>query len=378
MISEVGARDGEPPRIIKVLHVIPWLRQGGAEAMLANLVGAGDPRLRQHVHTIMPADDFFGLDPSQVTSGAGVRGRPSLRMVRELNASIALRRPDIVHAWMYHANFTTGLVSGRNHKTIWSIHNAGLTAANSKFQTRLVSALCAKASGRVPDRIVYVSRAVRIAHESAGYDPRKGEVIANGVDLARFRLRPIRPLSIDAPVKVALIGRYDPVKGHKFLIDVVARHPALKRFNLFFAGLGCDTSPDLRAAIDNAGLADRCEVSGPIQNIETVYAAADVVVLPSFAEALPMTVLEAAATGAVICASRVGELATIGIEPRFMFEPGDAAGCTAALSAAIAEVDAPTGAGARNHLIAERHSLNQTIGEYAALYASVLRAKRGD
>ena len=335
MISEVGARDGAPPRIIKVLHVIPWLRQGGAEAMLANLVRAGDPRLRHHVHTITPADDFFELDPELVTSGSGQRGWPSLRMLRELNATIKRQRPDIVHAWMYHANFVTGLVSGRNHKTVWSIHNAGLTAANSKLQTRLVSALCAKALGRVPDRIVYVSRAVRDAHETDGYDRRKGIVIANGVDLERFRLRPARTRSQKDTVKIALVGRYDPIKGHHFLIDVVARHPERHRIELTFVGQDCDTAPALTAAIERAGLRDRCTVAGAIRSIDDVYADADIIVLPSFAEALPMTVLEAAATGAVICASRVGELATIGIEPRFMFEPGDADGCGAALSAAI-------------------------------------------
>ena len=369
MMSECGARELALPRIIKVLHVIPWLKQGGAEAMLANLVRSGDGCVQHHIHTLLPADDFFGLDPARVTSGAGARGRLSLRLPRELNASIARQRPDIVHAWMYHANFAT-ILARRGHKTVWSIHNAGLT--NEKRLTRLVSALLAKASSRIPDRIVYVSHTVREAHEAAGYDRRMGVVIANGVDLDRFSPKPQRPLPPDAPVKVALIGRYDPVKGHKFLIDVVARHPARDRIKLFIAGLGCDTSPDLRAAIDTAGLADRCEVSGPIRNIEQVYAAADIVVLPSFAEASPMTILEAAASGAVICASRVGELGSIGLDQRFLFEPGDEAGCAAALSAAITERTAPTGVGARNRAIAERHGLGATVHNYEALYAELV------
>ncbi|MEQ1614450.1 MAG: glycosyltransferase [Hyphomicrobiaceae bacterium] len=369
MTCEKGALDVAMPRITKVLHVIPWLKQGGAEAMLANLVRYGDGRVQHHVHTLMPADNFFGLDPARVTSGTGARGRPSLRMALELNASIARQRPDIVHGWMYHANFMTILVR-RGHKVVWSIHNAGLT--NEKRTTRLVSAICAKASSRIPDRIVYVSQTVREAHEAAGYDPRRGQVIANGVDLDRFSLKPERPLSPDAPVRIALVGRYDPVKGHRFLIDVVARHPARSRIKLIFAGLGCDTSLDLRAAIENAGLADRCEVSGPIQSIETVYAAADVVVLPSFAEASPVTIFEAAASGAVICASRVGELVSIGLDQRFLFAPGDAAGCAASLSAAITERTAPTGVGARNRAIAERHGLGATVQNYEALYAELV------
>lgn len=372
MSAKIGARDGEVPGTIKVLHVIPWLRQGGAEAMLANLVRVGDSSVRHHVHTLLPADDFFGLDPAQVTSGAGRRGRPSLAMLRALNASIARHRPDVVHAWMYHANFMAMLAARGRHKTVWSIHNSGL--AFEKRTTRLVSAICAKASGRIPDRIVYVSHAVRAAHEAAGYDPVKGQVIANGVDLARFCLKPQRLLAADAPVKVALVGRYDPVKGHKFLIDVVARHPARDRIELIFAGLGCDTSVELRAAIDNAGLAERCAVSGPIRNIEAVYAAADIVALPSRAEASPMTILEAAASGAVICASRVGELGSIGLDERFLFAPDDEAGCAAALAAAIAERTEPTGVGARNRAIADRHSLSVTARSYEELYAEFLGA----
>lgn len=374
IVGEPGAIQASvPARGTNVLHLIPWLRQGGAEAMLAGLVHIGIPGVSHRIHTMMPAEDFFGIDPKIITSGSGRRGQPSLRLVAETRQAIGRLRPDIVHAWMYHANLASCFGIGQGQRTIWSIHNDGLTPANSKRSTRWVSATCARLSSLIPDRIVYVSQTVRDAHEADGYSKQPGIVIANGLDLQRFALAPAgtRTTIAGGRVKVLLAGRYDPIKGHHLLLDAVATHPERDRIDLVFAGRDCDTSVPLNAHIDRAGLRARCTVMPAVKAIETLYASADIVVLPSYAEAFPLTVLEAAACGRVICASRVGELAQLGLEPRFMFEPGDVSSCARALTAAIGEVDNDSGAGTRNRQIAERFGIEAAANAYLRIYAEV-------
>lgn len=232
--------------------------------------------------------------------------------------------------------------------------------------------LCARLSHRITDAIVYVTQSVREVHERAGYASTRGVVIGNGVDLQRFQPPARAPHVAGAPIGIALVGRYDPVKGHHFLVDVVARHPQRDRLRLVMVGRGCDEAPALRDHIVRVGLADQCSLRGAERAPEAIYAAADIVALPSFAEAFPVTLLEAAASGAVIIASRVGENDRLGLDQSCLFGAGDAAGCAEALSDAIAEIDRPTGMRERNRAIAERFSMMVVADSYRDLYRSLV------
>jgi glycosyltransferase involved in cell wall biosynthesis len=368
--SSVSVAESLDP--VRVLHVIPSLKQGGAESMLSGLIRSASPSFGHHVHSLLPANDFFGLDTAVLTSGTGRRGIPSLRMWRELSATLERFRPHLVHAWMYHANLATAVAAtGGGHRVIWSIHNGEIAAGHFKRSTRLVDGLCARLSWRVPDRIVYVSSSVREIHEASGYDPSRGVVIANGIDLRRFQLSKRAKRARDAPVVIALVGRYDPLKGHHFLLEVVASHPARDRIQLVFAGRGCDSSAALQRHVARAGLARQCRIYGAVRAIERIYAESDIVILPSFSEAFPVTLIEAAATGALIVASDVGEAGKLGFDQRLLFGPGDAAGCAAALLAAISDLATWEGRSLRNRRIAERFTVEGMTMQYQDLYRSI-------
>ena len=129
--SSVSVAESLDP--VRVLHVIPSLKQGGAELMLSGLIRSASPSFGHHVHSLLPANDFFGLDTAVLTSGTGRRGIPSLRMWRELSATLERFRPHLVHAWMYHANLATAVAAaGGGHRVIWSIHNGKIAAGHFK------------------------------------------------------------------------------------------------------------------------------------------------------------------------------------------------------------------------------------------------------
>ncbi|RME95896.1 MAG: glycosyltransferase, partial [Alphaproteobacteria bacterium] len=285
--------------VTSILHVIPSIDQGGAECTLSNIIRFAPQWEHHHVHTLTRLPNFFEIDPARVTTGTGQRGRFHPEIVWQLRKSIAELRPNVIHAWMYHANLASAVAAASGVPIIWSIHNDILLKEASKRGTRIVNRLCAGLSHIVPRRVVYVCEAVRETHERQGYAVGKGIVIPNGIDLARFdptRFRQCRhPISDGRPVTVALIGRYEPVKGHHFFVDVVARHPARERIRLHFIGRECDQATDLRAHLARVGLLESAVLSDAITDIERVYAESDIVVVPSLAEALPLTVLEASA-----------------------------------------------------------------------------------
>lgn len=362
-----------PPGSIRVLHLIPHLGQGGAEAALATLLAAPQPDIEHAVCTMIAAPQHFDVAQS-VLHGTGSRGSPSPALALHLRRALLEVRPHVLHCWMYHANLLSLASLGFGVRIIWSLHAERPNAF--KQMTRWVSAACARLSPILPDRIIYVAETARAYHEAAGYAAARGIVIPNGINTERFR-----PTTMPRPrhgmIRLGMVARYDPaVKGHHFLIEVLARHPLRSRLQIVFAGAGCDTAPELRDHLEAAGLLGQARLLGALTQIEQLYADLDLLVLPSRSEALPMSLLEGAATGLVVCASRVGDIPRLGLPEETLFEPDDAFGCARALEAAAALVRRPEVALRQRALIEARFGIDNVARRYAELYRGVAEARR--
>ena len=100
---------------------------------------------------------------------------------------------------------------------------------------------------------------------------------------------------------------------------------------------------DTRAAVERAGLGDRISVPGwvgPAQ-VEALLRAANILVLPSFSENLPMSVIEALAHGAAVVCTPVGALPEFIEHERtgLIVKPGDVEGLASALDRLIEDSD---------------------------------------
>jgi glycosyltransferase involved in cell wall biosynthesis len=97
-------------------------------------------------------------------------------------------------------------------------------------------------------------------------------------------------------------ARLHPQKGHTFLIAAAAEVPGV---TFAFAGDG-----PLRQALETQareqGVADRCVFLGERDDVPQLLAAADLVVLPSLFEGLPVSVLEAMAAERPVIATAIG------------------------------------------------------------------------
>jgi glycosyltransferase involved in cell wall biosynthesis len=113
-------------------------------------------------------------------------------------------------------------------------------------------------------------------------------------DAARARLE-VRP---DAYC-IAVVGRLSKEKGHRVLFEAVRGLDA----TLLVAGDG-----PLRDELREATRGLDVRFLGYVDDAREVFAAADVVAMPSLTEGLPLTALEALALGRCIVASAVGEL----------------------------------------------------------------------
>jgi len=97
-------------------------------------------------------------------------------------------------------------------------------------------------------------------------------------------------------------ARLHPQKGHAFLLSAVAGVPGA---TFVFAGDG-PLRAELEAQARERGVADRCVFLGERSDVPDLLAAADLVVLPSLFEGLPVVILEAMAAERPVIATAIG------------------------------------------------------------------------
>ena len=135
----------------------------------------------------------------------------------------------------------------------------------------------------------------QMMHASTYEDWPKLELTALGVDLSEFAPRPF----CQDPVHFEMIcvGRLAPVKGQHLLIEAIATLVAEGRqVRLRLAGDGPDRASLLRDA-EQRGLAEQVVFEGNVNQdrLKELYRRADAMVLSSFAEGLPVVLMEAMA-----------------------------------------------------------------------------------
>jgi glycosyltransferase involved in cell wall biosynthesis len=158
-------------------------------------------------------------------------------------------------------------------------------------------------------------------------------IACNGVGDAEFMPIPTRSDTAD----IICIGELRPVKGFDILLEALAK---LKRsgrvVRATIAGEGPDASKlkNLSEALDLAG---QIQFAGHLP-ARDAFAMGRIMVMPSRAESLPYVILEAAAAGLPIIATRVGGLADVfGPQSSRLVPPGDAAALAEAIGAALAD-----------------------------------------
>jgi glycosyltransferase involved in cell wall biosynthesis len=132
----------------------------------------------------------------------------------------------------------------------------------------------------------------------------KLRVVHCGVDPSRFR--PVQRRA-EGPAEILCVGRLVPEKGQGILLRAVAeltRRGVEAR--LTFIGDGPRRGALEKAAAE-AGIADRVTFAGAVgqDDIGRYYDAADVFCLPSFAEGVPVVLMEAMASGLPVLTTRI-------------------------------------------------------------------------
>jgi glycosyltransferase involved in cell wall biosynthesis len=135
-------------------------------------------------------------------------------------------------------------------------------------------------------------------------------------------------------VHILFLGRLGDRKGVPQLGEALHRMAAMPAWRATIAGDG-EVEASRRKAVEY-GLADRVDIPGwcDAKRVAELISTADILVLPSFSENLPLSVVEGMASGLAIVATPVGAVEDIIAdgETGLLVQPGDVDGLTEALT----------------------------------------------
>ena len=131
----------------------------------------------------------------------------------------------------------------------------------------------------------------------------KMKLIRNGIDLKKFRFsQTIRDkyreeMMLTGKLVVGHIGRFHSLKNHKMLLEIFYHiHRIEPNAVLLLIGDG-NLKTDILNKIEELGICDSVIMTGVRSDIAELMQAMDVYVLPSLSEGLPISLVEAQATG---------------------------------------------------------------------------------
>jgi len=233
------------------------------------------------------------------------------------------------------------------------------------------------------DHVVAISASIRDRMVAAGLvTPERATVIPSPPDLAPFlagadgaAFRREKGIPDEAPV-VATVARLQPEKGLDILVrafaELAPKHPTAR---LAICGSGREVKLQLRAMIAELGLGERVLMCGFRKDVPAVLAATDVYALPSRAEGLGFSLLEAMASGCAVVASRVGgvpEIVTDG-QDGLLVEPENPVALAAAIARLLDSPELRKRLGAAGRATAqERFDTRHLVGQVEELYRSLI------
>ena len=361
---------------IKVAIVIPYFGVGGAEKMAAQLAAGVDQELYT-VEVFCIYGEPLGNHLEQMVQGSGVKihfiGKKlgfsvsaMVRLYRELEAF----DPDVVHTHQYACvyAFPWPLLHGKNF--LHTFHT--LPQVENK---RLVRRLLTKyLVGRKKMTPVSISKAIQqMVADYYGLSPEEVPMVNNPVTVSCFA--PTTGVD-DGVFRFVTAGRFSKEKNQAMMYRAFAAFLE-KGYDarLVMLGKGAEEE-NLKALAETLGISDRIDYPGFVPNVEDYLTNADVFLLSSNYEALPLAVLEAMAAGLPVISTNVGGVCDIVTDNGILIPAGDMDAMVQAMEKLYLNGDVRAQMAAASAKNVRTFDVTNTVAGYCALYSRSAEQKK--
>jgi len=304
----------------KVTYVIGSLATGGAEGQLLELFRKLDPSCWEPSVVVFHglaeestpdvAGQVFSLDiPSDSSSRFCGKAWKAARALKRLTEYFVRTRPKVVHALLPQACILAApaarfarvpVLIGSRLSLVDCYRNGNLLARGDHAATRMFDYMLGNC-------LAVTEELIRID----GIPPDRTATIYNGVDTARFkpgdrRLRQLYGWN-DDDVVFGIVANFIAYKRHMDFVRAAALIGAsVPHARFVMAGEDRGILPAIRREIAEAGLESRFVIIPGTREPEKLYPAMDAYICTSETEGFSNVLLEAAASGLPLIATRVG------------------------------------------------------------------------
>lgn len=291
---------------MKIIQVMPEFGLAGAETMCENLTY--ELMKLGHSVTVISMYDYHSAITERLESAGvdirylGKKAGLDLSMIGKMKKVFKETHADVVHTHRYCAQYAmpAAVLAGTKRR----VHTLHSVASKENGKTaRKLNKFFFKHCGLIP---VALSEKIReTVVEEYGIDEQQIPVVYNGVSLDKCLCK--SDYSIDSKeINILHIGRFTLAKNHIEMINAVSE--LKKKYDGITLNLIGDG--ELREQVE--GQIEACQAKEYIKMLglkDSVFSylqQADIFILPSVYEGIPMTLIEAMGSGVPIVASRVG------------------------------------------------------------------------
>lgn len=297
----------------RILHIIPTLGGGGAERQLVNLVSNTSAEKFDHYVCAFEQSDFFAPAIRQAgfeVKDLGVSGKhPWFAATRKISSIVRDYKPDLLCTWLYDAGIVGRMVHLRHSEIplICTLHltqyepetiRGGNWSPTKVEGLRLIDWLTNKLTNQY---FAACSEEVKNSYcRTLGIDPSDITTIYNGIDSEYLKSEAGTPQKIRRELGISdddfvylSVGRLAPQKNYPHLLRVFKQvAESIPQARLAIVGEG-DIAEDLKNLANSLNITDKVYLLGRRTDIGGCMEMADVFVMPSLFEGMPLALLEA-------------------------------------------------------------------------------------
>ena len=290
---------------MKIMQIMPEFELAGAEIMAENLTYALQKKGHEVVVVSMyekhtPITDRLEADGVKIYY-LGKKSGLDLSIISKMRKVFKAESPDVIHTHRYLSRYAIPAavmagVKGRVH-TLHSVATMEVGDRDKKFNSFFYRHV-----GMYP---VAISPEIKkTAEEVYGLPSENIGMVCNGINIDKCTRK--TSYEQDGVFTFVHIGRFQEVKNHDSIIKAFSIvHSKYPDTRLCFYGQGV-LLDNCKKYADELGLSGSIEFCGVTNDVYSVLTKADAFLLCSHYEGMPMTLIEAMASGLPIVATAVG------------------------------------------------------------------------
>lgn len=290
---------------MKVIQIMPEFGLAGAEIMCENLsyelMRQGDDvmiiSLYEYHSAITERLEKKGIKVFYLDKKPGL----DFSMIGKMIKIFKSEKPDVIHTHRYVMQYAipAAIIAGVKHR-VHTVHN--VAQKENTNVARKANNLFYKFAHVIP--VALSEEVQKTIVEEYHIDSKNIPIILNGIDLSKCIVK--TNYEVNDYFNILHIGRFSEQKNHVGLIEAfsifVKEHP-----NTILSLIGDgEKKEEIQQLVREKGISDKVKFLGIKSNVYSYLNKADVFILPSIYEGVPMTLIEAMGTGLPIIATAVG------------------------------------------------------------------------